>query len=219
MSGPFSSLGFGPGFLLDEPLGPHGIEPVLDGEAYGRQLQRLLPPGVLWNLEVNSTLTAFFTALAQELARVDARANSLMNESDPRTMTETLPEWEAMLALPDPCVSFSQSTAERARGVLAKYIAQGGQTVAYFIEIAAALGFTITITEFREASVEDDVETPMTGAPWAYAFQVNGPLVTIHEQTVEDDVEQPLRWWGNDALECIMRRLKPAHTSVVFSYS
>jgi uncharacterized protein YmfQ (DUF2313 family) len=191
----------------------------IDATAYSRQLMALLPPGVVWNLEATSKLSAFFTALAQELARVDARAAALINESDPRTVSELLPEWEAMLGLPDPCVSVDQTTAERLRGVLAKYIAQGGQSLAYFIAVAAALGYTVTLTEYRQSTVEDDCETPCYGVAWAYAWQANAPLNTVNEMTVNDDVEQPFAWWANQALECVLGRLKPSHTTLIFAYS
>lgn len=187
--------------------------------AYAHQLEALLPPGALWRLEADSKLRAFMVALAQELVRVDVRADSLINESDPRTLSETLPEWEAMLGLPDPCVSFDQTTAERIAGVLSKYVAQGGQTTAYFIEVAAALGFTITITEFTPFTVGSVCSMPIYGAAWAYAWQVNAPLQSAEYFTVADSVDDPLGWWSNQILECVMRRLKPAHTSVLFAYA
>lgn len=192
---------------------------MIAADAYARQLRALLPPGAVWNLEATSKLSAFVTGLAQELGRVDARAAALIDETDPRTITELLPEWEAMLGLPDPCVAIDQTTAERVRGVVAKYIAQGGQSAAYFIAIAAALGYVITVTEFRQYTVEDDVEAFTYGAAWAYAWQVNAPLNSVNEFTVNDDVEQPLAWWSNQALECVMTRLKPAHTVVRFAYT
>lgn len=188
-------------------------------DEYAGQLAALLPPGAVWNLDADSKLSAFWFALAQELARVDLRADALVNESDPRTISETLPEWEALLGLPDPCVSFDQTTAERVRSVVAKYIAQGGQSPAYFIEIAAALGFTITLTEFRPYTVGMAVNLPICGSTWAYAWQVNAPLASVQKMTVADAVDNPLRWWENEILECVMKRLKPAHTSVLFAYA
>src|SRR4051812_12798655 len=105
----------------------------LSQEAYARQLKALLPPGPAFEGEVNGKLAAFMMGLAGELARVDQRGDSLMAESDPRTVNETLNDWERMLGLPDPCVAFDQTTAQRVAGVVAKYIARGGQSPAYFI--------------------------------------------------------------------------------------
>lgn len=188
-------------------------------DAYARQFTALLPPGAVWNLAVASKLSAFMTGLAQELARLDLRADALMNESDPRTISETLSDWERMLGLPDPCVAFDQSTAQRVGGVVAKYIAQGGQSPAYFIEIAAALGFTITITEFSQFTVASTCDQALYGAPWAYTWQVNGPPQSPEDFTVVASVDDPLRWWSNQILECVMTRLKPAHTTVRFVYA
>jgi uncharacterized protein YmfQ (DUF2313 family) len=37
--------------------------------------------------------------------------------------------------------------------------------------------------------------------------------------TVNGRVSDPLAAWGNTLLECVMRRLKPAHTTLLFSYT
>ena len=79
--------------------------------------------------------------------------------------------------------------------------------------------YAITITEFQIHTVEDDVEHPLYDIAWAFVWQVNAVLNTITEITVEDSVEDPLASWGNALLECVINRLKPAHTDVLFSYS
>jgi uncharacterized protein YmfQ (DUF2313 family) len=168
---------------------------------------------------VESTISAFMMGLAGELARIDQRGDALINESDPRTIAETLNDWERMLALPDPCVSFDQSTAQRVGGVVAKYIARGGQSPAYFIEVAAALGFTITITEFTPFRVNDTCDKPCYGDDWAYTWLVTAPTQSVEYFTVADSVNDPLAWWGNQILECVLSRLKPAHTIVQFAYA
>lgn len=61
-------------------------------------MKALLPPGKLWRM-VASTLADFLLACAQELARVDARADALIEEADPRTTTELLPDFELDLGL------------------------------------------------------------------------------------------------------------------------
>lgn len=187
-------------------------------DAYARMLKALLPRGALWNLEEGSNLSRVLLALADELARIDARSEDLIREIHPPTTLELLADFERVLALPDPCLGEDQSTAQRIASVVQKITATGGQTPAYYIGIAAALGFTITITEFSSHDVEDDVESPIYDDAWNFAWQVNAPLETVIEITVEDTVEDPLATFGNDQLECVLNELKPAHTTIIFAY-
>ena len=186
---------------------------------YLAQLQALLPQGPAWPRDAGATLTKLLRAMADELARVDSRAGQLIDETDPRTTAELLADWERVAGLPDSCVTAAQTTAQRRAALHARLTTLGGQNVSYFIALAASLGYTVTITEFRLHTVEDDVEYPLYGHPWQFAWQINAPLNTVGTLSVTDTVADPLAWWGNELLECVIRRLKPAHTHVLFAYS
>jgi len=192
---------------------------MLSADSYARQLKQLLPMGAAWNLDAGSRLSALLRGLAEEFARVDGRAAALIEEADARTTFELLTDWERVLGLPDPCVIGEQSFAQRRAAVVARLVGLGGQTPAYFIGVAAALGYTITVTEFSPHDVDDDVEAPLYGDDWAYAWQVNAPLNTVRELTVNDPVSDGLAIWGNEALECVLNRLAPAHTLLVFEFA
>lgn len=186
------------------------------------QLQALLPQGPAWPREVDAALTQLLAAWAEELARVDGRAADLVEEADPRTTAELLADWERVAGLPDPCVAAlagTQTTAQRRAALVAKLTTIGGQCAAYYIALAASLGYTISVTEFDLHDVEDNVEYPLTGTPWQFAWQVNAAEDTIGVLAVTDTVEDPLAWWGNELLECVISRLKPAHTHVLFAYT
>lgn len=186
---------------------------------YLAQLQALLPQGPAWPRDTGATLTKLLQAMADELARVDSRAAQLIDETDPRTTTELLADWERAAGLPDTCVTAAQTTAQRRAALHARLTTLGGQSAAYFVALAASLGYTVTITEFRLHTVEDDVERPLYGHPWQFAWQVNAPQNTVDTLSVTDTVADPLAWWGNELLECVIRRLKPAHTHPLFAYS
>lgn len=119
--------------------------------AWARALKQLLPPStVLWTLTPGSTTTLALEALATELARIEGRGLDLLEEADPRTTTELLPDWERMLGLPDGCVvELLETTAERRLVITEKYTARGGQSPAYFIGQAAKLGVIATVNEFH----------------------------------------------------------------------
>lgn len=188
---------------------------------YLSQLQALLPQGPAWPRDEDATLTQLLAALAEEFARVDLRAENLLDEADPRTTAEMLWDWERVAGLPDPCVIAAQTTQERRAALVAKLTNIGGQSRQYFIDLAAALGYTITITEFHPFRVDESAAgDALHGDDWAFAWRVNAPATTIREFRVsESTVGDPLRIWGNELLECALSRLKPAHTHALFGYS
>lgn len=189
---------------------------------YLRQLQALLPPGPAWPRSDDALLTRLLGALAAELARVDGRAQRLVEEADPRTVAELFVDWERVAGLPDACAQAyggEQTLAQRRVALVGRLTTLGGQSPAYFIGLAAALGYAITITEFRAHSVNDDAEYPLYDTAWNFAWQVNAALNTIADITVASTVEDPIAAWGNALLECVIKRLKPAHTAVLFSYN
>lgn len=193
----------------------------LNAAAYAAQLRQLLPQGKAWNLDAGSIIRKLLDAMGDELARVDSRAADFIRETDPRTTIELLAEWETMLGLPDPCVSPSQTIQQRRAAVVAKYTTIGGQSRAFFIALAGALGYDITITEFRpfragRSAAGDD----LTNGPWIHAWRVNAPETSIfYFRAGASGAGEPLRRWGNEELECVISAKKPAHTIVLFAYS
>lgn len=195
---------------------------ALTAADYREQFQSLLPPGPAWPRDTDVYTTRLFAGLAEEFTRVDYRAQQLIEEADPRTTFELLPDWERAAGLPDGCVSSSGtelSTAQRRDALVGRLTMLGAQSPAYFVALAASLGYAITITEFEEHSVESSVEDYLYGPEWVHAWQVNGVENTIVEKTVEDSVDDPLASWTNVILECVLRRFKPAHSILLFNYT
>jgi uncharacterized protein YmfQ (DUF2313 family) len=194
---------------------------ALSESDYLSQLQELLPPGIAWPRDPDSLLAKHLSGFAAELARIDARAERLVMESDPRETNELLTDFERMCGLPDPCaasVADEITTAERRGAVLALLTGVGGQSAAYFVWLAESFGYTIKVVEFRLHDVNCTVDDALYSDPWQYAWQVDAPAVRVAHFTVFDTVSDPLAWWGNVLLECLIRRYKPAHTTVIFAY-
>ncbi|MEW5904217.1 MAG: putative phage tail protein, partial [Pseudomonadota bacterium] len=158
----------------------------MTADDYLSQLQALLPQGPAWTRDADAVLTRLLDAMAQEFARIDARADQVIDEADPRTTEELLTGWErvAGLSATSPLDGSQMSVDQRRSNLLAKLVERGGQSPAYFIQLAARMGFTITITEFKEWSVDDSVDEPLYGTDWNFAWQVNAPLVTAQEWSV-----------------------------------
>lgn len=176
---------------------------------YRQMLQALLPPGAAWTREPDAVLTKLLDALAAELARIDSRFDALIDEADPRTISEMVADWEAALDLPDACEidPVTQTDAERRNAVVGKYTGIGGASRQYFIDLAAALGFAITI--------EDTVT--------AHHWEIKVPGIEAQRLSVGTgaghQVGEPLRTWGPERLlECTFLRVRPAHTVPTFTY-
>lgn len=189
---------------------------------YLAQLQALLPPGPAWSKDADAPLTRLLTGLSQELARVDGRALQLVEEADPRTVAELFADWERVAGLPDACaVAFGgdQTVAQRRAALVGRLATLGGQSAAYYVGLAAALGYAITVTEFKLHTVQCTVNAPLYNGKWAFAWQVNAALNTVRKFDTNSLVNEPLGVWGNALLECVIKRLAPAHTIVLFSYT
>lgn len=188
---------------------------------YLSQLQALLPVGLAWPREPDSTLTKLLAGWADEFARLDTRAMRLIEEADPRTTEELLPDWERVLGLPDPCMPDGAGLQQRRAAVTARLTGIGGQSRVYFIGLAADLGVEITITElqpFRCGTGEcgDTIFDPEVVFTW----QVNLPADVarvVQFRMGESTAGERLLEMDVGALECLFSRLKPAHTQVVFA--
>lgn len=135
---------------------------ALSKDDYFALLQGMLPQGPAWSKEVDSVLSLQLGAWAEEYALLDARIDALLDEADPRTTNELLPDYERIAGLPDPCGDQLGNTIALRRKVLTnKLQVTGGQSRQYYIDLAARLGFDITITEFRRNTVKSRVNEPI----------------------------------------------------------
>lgn len=176
----------------------------LSARQYRDQMQALLPSGAAWPRDDDAQLTITLDALAEEYARIGARAAAMIAEFIPSTTTEMITEWERVLALPDPCVGVLEETlAKRRAAVVAKLNGGGSASKAYYIALAAALGYTVTITE-----------------PSLHTWQINAPATTVTYLDCGSGASgDRLASWGDDFFECFFQAIKPAHTILNITYS
>lgn len=194
---------------------------AMTDEDYFQQLKALLPKGAAWAAEDGSVLANLLRAMGSAFSWVDARTQDLLDEVDPRTTVECLGDWEKELGLPDNCGSPPTTLQQRRAAVLAKYTAIGGQSPQYFINVAAAHGYTITITEnFPFRFGISTFGSAFNGGPETFTWQVNAPAVTpVYFTFGQSCFGEPFESYRNDLLECLINKLKPAHTEVVFNYA
>ncbi len=187
-------------------------------QQYLDQLLALLPPGAAWPRHMEALLSDLLQAFADEFARLHIRAEGLLSERSPMLASELLDEWEADLGLPDPCGIDVTDTDSRRAAVVARLVSVGGQTPAFYLQVLAAFGVQASITEFLPHSVDDDVDAALCGEDWTFAWQLHLPSTVVREFAVIDGVDEALAAWGDPPVECLIRRLAPEHTIVLFSY-
>lgn len=198
-------------FFLADGLGGSGDSGISERsiQAYAQQVARLFPPGRALLLEPGSQLWKFCEVLGMQPLRVAIRVQDLIRESDPNQTSELISDWESNLGLPDSClVEIPATLAGRQAAVSGKYLASGGQSPAYFIQIAASFGYTVTITRslanlvMRAGFRSGD---RCYGTDWAFAGVVTTSAIAA------DAISKP-------EFECEILKLWPAHGIPTFVY-
>lgn len=190
-------------------------------EEYAQLLRNLLPSGSAFVRDPGTNMEQLLLGLAVEWSRIEARGDQLAIDVNPLDTVELLTDWERAAGLPDKCSGELETTIQGRRNALVSKLAStGGQSIEYFIAVAAALGYTITVTEFRPFQVGiSAVGEALTNGDWQFAWQINAPATTsVFFRVGQSAVGEALQTWGNDTLECKIRQLAPAHTIPIFTY-
>ena len=220
--------GFGDPYVAAEDDSPdmrgEPREPLLPGIVHATATDYrdawllLLPPGPLWNADTDADLFNFASGVAAEYARASDQIEKIDTECNPCTTDEMLPEWEEVFGLPDDCAPANNDEEARKAAVRAVFLAQGGQTPAYFLHVLYEV-FGITGT------IQEGYWTPFTAG--------GGPSPPWSGSVVGDRIWDYQRWfWWRlnipgsqvanqdmaDQIECLFTRIRPAQTVVIFNY-
>lgn len=192
--------------------------PAYGAPDYVAALQALLPRGRAWPRDLDATITGALQGIAPIYADSNARANALLVDAFPATAYELLGEWESALGLPNLYGLPASTDDERRANVVAALTDTGGQSVAYFVALAATLGYTITIDVFKRFTVRSRVNFPIYGHVWCHTWRVNATATNQADLDVNSDVNAALKSWSNVALNGAFEKYKPAHTVVIIKY-
>lgn len=168
-------------------------------------LSDFIPPGAPWNRSADGNLAKLLLPFCVTLAQIEGDIESLALEISPQNATKLLADYEAVLGS-DPCGRDQGvlTIAQRQQLAFQRWIASGGQSLAYYQQMAAAAGYSITITEI-EPYVCDGDDAVCGDAVCSTPADLAVVVITLPNR--------------NTGLECPILRNKQAETEIVFEYA
>lgn len=185
----------------------------MTAEDYKKQILQLLPPGIALSQDEESVLVQLIAGMAEELARIDARGDQVIEESDPRTTDELFYEWLAEAGIPDECSSLAETPEDERIQLLQKLSAQPGQSRDFYIELADKLGYDSRIQEYEEFIVDQsEVEDQLFDAYWVHSFSLVLAEPPVVARAGVARAGDRLGTFDAAFLFCLLQKAKPAHT-------
>lgn len=179
-------------------------------------------PGYFGPVGGGSPLRQILTAWADEFARLDARVQDLIAESDPRNAAELLSDYERALGLPNPCQYENRSTvAQRREAVVAMFRERGGVTLERLKKIAESVGADVEIFEEDHDAhfgiAEMGVDLFATENFSSVVIREAGQIV-IDARFSTTHFSERYKEFGNLILECLMPQYIRADRAIRFEY-
>jgi uncharacterized protein YmfQ (DUF2313 family) len=189
--------------------------------AVAAEVRAHLPPGWIWPRVEGSTLTALLDPLVLGLAGHEQMAAEALMEVDPREASLCLVDYERVLGA-DPCGRDpgAMPLSERRLFAWQRWTARGGQSPAYYIDLAAKRGVAIAIREFRVSAAGvmaagDELVPEGEQFTWEVHLPFSRGVVFTAGTSTSGELLYDIVLTG---IECDLNRLKPAHTELAFVY-
>lgn len=181
-------------------------------------LLKLLLPPVSYDVQapnLAAELNAEGTAMDAAYQNAQIILQALVPNAGP-----LLEDWERVYGTPSPCSqAIGLTRNQRVDLVKAKINAGGTMTKQKVIDIAALIGYSITIFEYTDRSMGDNLGGDFGNTDWGFTWDVITQNNTIYSRSMGDDLGGYFRTWGNDLLECILKPITPAGTILRFIYN
>jgi uncharacterized protein YmfQ (DUF2313 family) len=194
--------------------------PAYSAADFTAALTGLLPRGRVWPRDSDAVVVRAMACLAPMYERNCAAAVDLLASAFPATATDLIPEWQETLGLPDPCAGVAPTIAQQRQQIVARLTDSGGQSTPYFIQLAKALGYVVTITNdapFRAGQSRAGQHTG--GVEWFFVWTAHAPEFTVNPFLAgHSTAGEPLGTFGNAVLVCELAARAPAHAILNFQF-
>lgn len=180
-------------------------------------LSQLMPRGIAWNNQTDSSQTKLLTPIAKALAETDLECDKVAAEILPSNTYLLLDEREQYLGLPE-CEFQGQTLVERRNAIVTKDKQQGGLATWQIEEFASNLGYEIEVEELFPHNCLRSCAFPLIPQRYRHALKVKVLNVPNAKMTVLDNVLTSLS--SNDArvLECTLNKYKMGGKYYEFIY-
>jgi len=167
-------------------------------------------------------LDIVLASVAERIGDAEADAEALMAETDPRSAVNLLADFERVLG-PDPCGRDlnALSISERQRLAHQRWTATGGQSIPYMVSVAEKLGVSVTIEEFwpsKAGGLRAGQRLRPDGSQFVYRVNIPGLITVVKFRAGASVAGNRLGDFKISDIECELRRIRPAHTDIVFKY-
>ena len=204
-----------------------------DDAAAAEPLRLLLPRGAAWGtsdnaaLDRNSVLYRLWDALGSGYAAAYKMLFDVVMESTSVTMAASLDDWENELGRPDPGLGVRGARMARIKAVRTRVLATAMVTPTDFIQLAAAIGYSVTIEEplpfecgMSECGGDDEIAGSLAGQiEFDWIVRIDGTPVRYFEAGISECGTDALTDWDPaQDIECLFRRIAPAWTRPIFHY-
>lgn len=177
---------------------------------------------LLFPLELTGDFDPDIEIEGKHLDDAQARAEDILKEMFPDQSSELLPHWERVCGF---VTDTDEPLQKRRDRVINKLRELGGLSIPYFVSLAAALGYVITIEEltpFRVGVGRCGDRIYLHEVIFIWRVKTEGMSPLYYFRAGQSASGERLLWWTVDIqeeLEGLIKELKPAHTYAIFEYT
>lgn len=173
---------------------------------------------LLMPVKIGGDFDGLIAAKGAALDNAEAAIAAFLNEILPDLAYETIADWERVYKIVPSSIA---TLAERRNGVIYKMRDPGGLSRQRFIDLAALLGQTITITEYQPSRCGSMVcgDEVCGDAAVIWVWKVSGLTSSGDYARCGELCCGEALSYVRSTIESVFDELKPAHTLIYFDYS
>lgn len=179
-------------------------------EDYRLAIIKLFPSGLIWpKTSDESNLVTLVDVIGNAMLTSDNDSLSMLNQLYPDSTGIFLEDFERVMSLPRPGIT-GQTRQQRRDVVLAWLNVSPTSEKQFFVDIAAVMGFSITVEDYGDDHTLGPFE-------WRVTSSLSAP-VTVFKAGQSKAGDKLVDQGSNEPLESLINFFAPAHTVPIFNY-